>query len=437
LALVEGARRVVFPRAVAAPRSAPTPSTTRETAMQAVREISRRVQEEDPPLEQPDVLQKVAHNVLLEVLETVAGHYQPHVDRPLLQAPVAHIAAIVELVARDFRRAFGQKVPWGNTVTPRRLLWWKEKGELGWQILLYLWQINRIRRLVMRPSSALLQELQDHWGQNMATQSVAGVKRWAIDYCVMQAGEYAIQLYSGEFILGDEYRPRVSAAIQSIPFDQEPLQILVVGQVKAGKSSLINALVGAMRAPVDALPVTDQVDLYECQPEGFPPLLLHDTPGYGQADDGDPFSRLQKTIEECDLLMLVCSARSAARQADRELLRAVRAFYQNAPKRRMPPVVHILTHIDRIPEPLIGEAVESVATDLDTTIADVAPVCTRWGRFANMESVAAALRARLEEAERLKVSRCIRQIRKEKDEDNVLRQLMRGLRLTGGWMAGR
>ena len=49
-------------------------------------------------------------------------------DRPVLQAPVAHIAAVVELVARDFRRTFSENVPWGNTVTPGQLLWWKEKG---------------------------------------------------------------------------------------------------------------------------------------------------------------------------------------------------------------------------------------------------------------------------------------------------------------------
>ena len=84
-------------------------------------------------------------------------------------------------------------------------------------------------------------------------------------------------------MLDDEYRPRISAAVEGLPFDQEPLQVLVVGQVKAGKSSLINALLGEQRAPVDTLPATDDVDLYECQPEGLPPIILRDTPGYGAA----------------------------------------------------------------------------------------------------------------------------------------------------------
>ena len=61
----------------------------------------------------------------------------------------------------------------------------------------------------------------------------------------------------------------------------------------------------------------------------------------------------------------------------------------------------------------------------------------QWGRLANLEDVVAAIRAKLREAERLKCSRCIRQIRKEQDEDKILRQILNGLRLTGGWIAGK
>ena len=238
LALLEWGRRLIFPRAEALPHPPPAATPAGQAATQAVRKISQRWQAEDPPLDQPDVLDKVVHDVLTEVLETVARHYHPQADQPVLQAPVAHIAAVVELVAHDFRRTFSENVPWGNTVTPGQLLWWKKKGELGWRIGAYLWQINRVRRMCMRPGTALIQELQDHCGQNLATKSIGGLKQWAIDYCVTKAGDYAIQLYSGGFVLSDEYRPRISAAIDDLPFDQEPFQILVVGQVKSGKSSL-------------------------------------------------------------------------------------------------------------------------------------------------------------------------------------------------------
>jgi uncharacterized protein len=437
-ALLEWARRLIFSRDVAEPNAAPASTPTGRAAMQSVREISKRLQAMNPPLEQPEVLEKTIHEVLLEVLETVARHYHPQSDHPAYQTPVAHIAALIELVANDFRRAFTQSMPWGKTVTLGRLMWWKEKSDLGWRIAMYLLQINRIRRMVTRPATALAQEVQDHLGRNLTTKSLDGLKGSAIDYCVTKAGEYAIQLYSGGFVLDHEYRPRLSAQVEGAAFDREPLQILVVGQVKSGKSSLINALLGEMRAPVDVLPATDEVDLYECRPEGLPPIILRDTPGYGAVGgDIDPFSRLRTEIEECDLLLLVCSARSAARKADRELLGKIHEIYQHDPKRILPPFLNVLTHIDAVPEHLAGEAASAVAIDFDVSPKQIVAICGQWGRLVNLEGLISAIQETLPEAERLKICRCIRQIRQEHDEDKIVRQFLNGLRLAGGWVVNK
>ncbi len=438
LTLLEWARRLMFPRAESLPHPPAASSVTGEAARLAVQQISERWQVEDPPLDQPGVLEKVMRQVVAEVLESVARRYHPESEQPVLEAPVARIAGLVELVARDFRRTFSENVPGGKNLTPRRLLAWKQRGTLLWRIGIYLWQLNRIRRLVMRPGSALVQEVQDHLGEQAATKSVGGLKRWAIDYCVTKAGDYAIQLYSGGFVLDEEYRPRVSAAVETRPFDREPLQILVVGQVKAGKSSLINALLGKLSAPVDTLPATGAVGAYECRLEGLPPVILRDTPGYGAAADRQgPFSRLSNEIQECDLLVMVCTARSAARKADRELLQQLHEFCQRNPQRIMSPVVGVLTHMDSVPAHLMPEAVAAVAEDLGVAAGQVVAVCTQWGRLANLADVLAALRQRLPEAERLKCARCIRQIRSEQDADKIVHQIIQGLRLTGGWLTAK
>ena len=49
----------------------------------------------------------------------------------------------------------------------------------------------------------------------------------------------------------------------------------------------------------------------------------------------------------------------------------------------------------------------------------------------------AVIRGKLPEAELLKTARCIRQIRKERDEDRIVRQIFNGARLAGGWIAGQ
>src|ERR1700674_5505665 len=52
--------------------------------------------------------------------------------------------------------------------------------------------------------------------------------------------------------------------IQSLITDiREPLLFVVVGEVKAGKSSLLNALFGQEFAKVDVLPATDRVYIFK------------------------------------------------------------------------------------------------------------------------------------------------------------------------------
>ena len=49
---------------------------------------------------------------------------------------------------------------------------------------------------------------------------------------------------------------------------KEPLRIIVVGQTKSGKSSLINALFDEYRAATDVVPRTDQVEPYVPESRG-------------------------------------------------------------------------------------------------------------------------------------------------------------------------
>jgi hypothetical protein len=164
-------------------------------------------------------------------------------------------------------------------------------------------------------------------------------------------------------------------------------------------------------------------------------MILRDTPGYGVAGERkEPFSRLRGEIEECDLLVMVCTARSAARQADRGLLGEIHRFFARDPKRLRPPMVCVLTHADALPEHLRAEALAAVAADLGLGAGQIAAACTQWGRLADLDGVLSAIRGQVPDAERLKIARCIRQIRKEQDEDKLLGQLLGGLRLAGGWI---
>src|SRR4051794_20362083 len=62
--------------------------------------------------------------------------------------------------------------------------------------------------------------------------------------------------------------PATLNTLQALLTDiREPLLFVVVGEVKAGKSSLINALFGQELAKVDVLPVTDRVCIFRHGPD--------------------------------------------------------------------------------------------------------------------------------------------------------------------------
>jgi len=405
---------------------------TGHAAWDDVESIAQRAESEDLPLDRPEVF----GDLLVEVLEAVARHYHPKASRAALEIPAPYVLRVVELVACDLRKAFSEYLPWshvltlGDFVRLNRLVSWAKE----------LFFLYRIARLGFDPVAALLREIRQVASGRLQDTSASGIKRWAVGFCVRKAGYYAIQLYGGHLLLDDvafdayrspqSARDVESAAASGRQSDEEPLRILVFGQVKSGKSSLINALFGEVRAAVDVVPRTRGVEPFVVERDDIPRAIILDTAGYESVESReDPFTELRGQIVECDLLVLVCSARSAARAADRRLLDQLSAFFQEEPNRMMPPLVVALTHVDQLrplseweppydlAEPTgpkaeqILEAVQAVQEDLaldDELI--VVPMCLKRGQVYNVEEgLAPVILQMAPEAERVKFVRCLRQ----------------------------
>jgi predicted GTPase len=443
-------------------------------AWEEVDKIARRVQDEDLPLDQPQRLWAVVR----EVLDVVARQYHPKSKRAALEIPVPNVLRIVELVARDLREAFAEQVPGAHILTLhdfsrlRRLAAWAGQ----------LYFVYKVAVFGFSPLAGLLRELRDAASGRLAGDSGSEIKRWAVGFCVRKTGYYAIQLYSGHLALDDLQREKYqtpqsrgdaqAAEAQQDRLDEEPLRILVLGQVKSGKSSLVNALFGEVRAAVDVVPRTRQVEPYVLAAEGDSPIfaantaiskeqahsaakigtvprerspraIVLDTAGYDTRQDPQAvFDPLREAILTADLLLLACSAGSAARSADRRLLDEIRGFYQREPDRIAPPLVVALTHVDQLrprtewnpPYNLlqpggekarqIADAVLAVAEDL-ALAADqlVIPVCLRPDALYNVEEgLAPAILESVPEAQRVKYLRCLRQHHKDQYWRRLWRQ---------------
>jgi len=342
------------------------------------------------------------------VITEVAAHFRPQADRAELDVPLRNILFIVEQVCRDMREILDEWVPFSHLITVRdglQLLKWRERFR----------KANYLRRtlsMAAAPFTAIPQELSYFFTGKIAKYPKGLLERWLLQTVVKKIGYYAIALYSGHLM-----PPSVSPAApeEENALVKKPLRVLVAGQTKAGKSSLINALLGEFRTTVDVLPVTDELRVYKMHQADRDELLIYDSPGYG--DDPAWFEQNERQLGEFDLVIVVCSAVHAGRAADSRFLAGLRNWFDQRLNRRMPPVLAVVSHVDQL-RPVrewqppydvdtpdgakagnIRAAVESVAESLQLAFEDCVPACLAPPKDRyNIEAVLAAMARKLPES---------------------------------------
>ena len=80
-----------------------------------------------------------------------------------------------------------------------------------------------------------------------------------------------------------------------------PVRIVLIGQVNAGKSCLLNAFAQEIRCAVGPLPTTSRATEYLLELEGRPTVTLVDMPGLGERTETMP--ELLAQAERADLIV--------------------------------------------------------------------------------------------------------------------------------------
>ena len=205
-----------------------------------------------------------------------------------------------------------------------------------------LWRLVRL----WNPAAAVGREISRIFDDKFGTVLLDRLRARMTQEFVLEVGRAAIDLYSGRLALSEEElrlareRDGAPAAVEPVA----PVRILLVGQVNAGKSSLVNALAQETRCAVGPLPTTARAAEYQLELEGRPAVSLVDMPGLG--DGVEP--ELLAQAERADLVLWVASATQPARSPDRQGLDHFRAWAATQLARRAPRVVLALTHVDEL-----------------------------------------------------------------------------------------
>jgi predicted GTPase len=205
-----------------------------------------------------------------------------------------------------------------------------------------LWNLYRAGRFLFNPVGATVVELRRGVLQAMTPLLMDSMKRTAGALLVREVGEAAILLYSGRLSTVDrDHPPRMRTAPE---VETGPLLVMLAGQANSGKSSVINALSGRDRAVTHSLPCAEGFQAYALEEETAGELLLVDSPGLPAVAD----KTWLREVSRADVILWVAAAHRADRQRDEEGMRALQKLFEQDTRRRRPPILGLLTHVDRL-----------------------------------------------------------------------------------------
>jgi uncharacterized protein len=357
----------------------------------------------------------------IDLATAVAKVYHPTASDPFSHLTLPEILTCAELVSADLSKKVREFVPGSHVVTINNLKQAKQLVDWGQTA----WNVTWLARMAVNPLQAGIQFLTAKAGGSVLNRVQSNVLVWFHTAYLHELGRHLIELNSGRLKVGaDRYRD-LMATKPGAPAPEgdtdtttvASITVAVVGQVKAGKSSLVNALLGEQRAVTDVVPVAGG-QRYELRTPGLPTLTLVDTAGYGEdgLNDAD-LARAVETVKSADVVLFVAHARTAARRTDGEVFDRVSAALAAEPNLRWPPVLVAVTHVDlltpamewappydwrtgdRKKELSIREAVSAAGEILGSRVQGAVPVCAAAGRVWNVtEELQPLLAAVLDDA---------------------------------------
>lgn len=287
----------------------------------------------------------------MEIVSIIAFNYNPKDSEKELAFSVPELLLALEVLSSKYRSIIIDYVP--SYVSRiqfssfKKLFAQKDKhgDKLG-----YAYDLYRLSRM-LNPPVGILAELKgkiiDELLGKVSSSVLDKIKR-----ALLKEMTYvAIELYRGGYKVKDSElgESKISAEDKTNKaMNIEPLRVTIVGQVNAGKSSVINASINKMVTEVSVMPSTDKIAVHECKIDGIDAINLIDLPGL----DGDlEIEKLIiKQMTESDLVFWVVKANQSARKLDIQLRTKFDEFYKKPENltRKRPTILLLVHQVDKL-----------------------------------------------------------------------------------------
>jgi uncharacterized protein len=389
-----------------------------------------------------------------QTIEAVAAHYHPGREDPTLEFTVPELLLLTERVSSRTRKLLLEHVPYSHRLKAGHLLRaWSYHPMLSSALMhgRNLYTVLRVIRGVS-PIGALVAELRDYVVDDLFESLQAHVRTKIVKIWIEEVGRAAIELYSGRLRV-DAEGIAAAAAVEGLGGAAAALalpgalRLLVAGRTNAGKSTLVNTLLGGLHADVDVQPTTTAFEGYELREHGTPAAFLIDSPGL---DDPDAIGELTKRAFVCDLILWVVPTHVDDRALDAKALAAMRARFAEDPQRSMPPVVIVANHVDRLEalkewappynvdapstpeEQALRARLDGLAADLDVAIDTIVPMRLDGPEPYNVDLLRLKLAGSFGEAQRARWIRIQREATSKRSWRRTWKQVTGAGRMVGG-----
>jgi len=295
-----------------------------------------------------DVEWETLRELVLVLVTNVASYYHGDAKSQQLAFTAPEFLFMVEEVSRRYRIFLQEHIPFVEKIKLTTLKQgYAMKEKVGYAKAAY--NVYRLFRM-STPTGWLAEARGLVIGKLFDEVSVAAQYKLKL-VLLQEVVSVAIDLYSGQFKLRDASLPQSKISRddkKDLVVEIEPLRITVIGQVSAGKSSIVNALLGDIAAEVSTLPTTDKATVYKCEVEGCDLIHLVDLPGIdGQAATT---KQLLTQVVNSDVVLWVLKANQPARDLDVELKLAIDSFYRKPVNqhRKKPKILVLVSQVDRL-----------------------------------------------------------------------------------------
>jgi predicted GTPase len=286
-------------------------------------------------------------DAMLNQLAFVADNYHQNTSNAKYAFTVPEMLLMLEVFSRKYRGHVLENFPLSQNIKVSTMIGISETSSKFYRVYKkYSLFLDTLRGILSAGSSVpgqIASKFGAAFGKNLTDHMQKNLKQLLFE----EVSQVAIELYSGRLKLSDD---EISLYRQSLPSVEEaairPLSVMVVGQVNAGKSSLINILKEQSVTEVDVLPSTTGFHHYNLSISKDLTITLMDSPGL---DGNNRVARsLLEEATKTDLLIWVSQANQPAKSLDKKLLDEWDHYFNKNLRRKKPPVLLVTTHNDML-----------------------------------------------------------------------------------------